>query len=130
VIVFTLEDQPFAVELGWIHEVFTFGHVTPVPSSPAAIAGVVNFHGSIVSIIDIRGLPPFSIRANAKQGESGLLLEVDRCRAALRIGTVDEVASLIPASTPNSWLDSRERLVELLNPLDLFATIPKALDIR
>lgn len=129
VIVFTLEDRPFAMELGWILEVFTFGHVTPVPSAPRPIAGVVNFHGSIVSIIDIRGLPRFAQHAHAVQGECGLLLEADRVRAALRVGSVDEVASLKPAQAKGYLLDSQERLVELLDPRELFASIPRTMKL-
>ncbi len=125
VIVFTLKERPLAVELGWIREVFTFGHVTPVPKAPAAIAGVVNLHGSIVSIIDIRGLAPYSERAHAVAGETGLLLEANRVRAALRIGSVDEVASLRPSDTTGHLIDSRERLVELISPKELFASVPR-----
>lgn len=125
VIVFTTGEKPYAVELGWIREVFTFGHVTPVPHAPPAIAGVVNFRGAIVSIIDIRntieGAEPGA--AAARQGESALLLEVDRSQIALRAGTIDEVSSLTAAPTPGFLLDSRGRDVELLMPEELLARV-------
>lgn len=132
VIVFTTNKVPYAVELGWIREVFTLGHVTPVPNSPRAIAGVVNFRGSIVPIIDVRGTVPGHDILVAHQGESALLLEVDRCQAALRAGTINEVSSLLPAGENGYLLDSRGREVELLRPPQLFDEVksPRRLSER
>ncbi len=114
VIVFSIGRTPYAVELGWIREVFTLGHVTPVPHAPLAIAGVVNFRGSILSILDIRGLD--GSQAHASLGESALLLEVDRSQVALRAGTIDEVSSLEVSPDTGTLLDSRMREVLLLDP--------------
>lgn len=118
VIVFSIAQVPYAVELGWIREVFTLSHVTPVPHAPPAIAGVVNFRGSILSIMDIRGLDGGA--AQASQGESALLLEVDRMQAALRAGTIDEVSSIEADPATGSFVDSRHREVTLLDPPALF----------
>lgn len=122
VIVFTTYEVPYAIELGWIREVFTIGHVTPVPQAPGAVAGVVNFRGSIVSVVDIRGLRT-SQQARASQGESALLVEVDRVQLALRAGTIDEVSSLGPSAREGYLLDSRGREVELLQPEQLFESL-------
>ena len=125
VIVFTTGDFSYAVELGWIREVFTLGHVTPVPLAPTSIAGVVNFRGSIVSVVDLRTLAESSMQqvAFACQGESALLIEVDRNQVALRAGTIDEVSSLAPAATPGHLTDSRGRSVALLQPETLLASV-------
>lgn len=118
VIVFTIREVGYAVELRWIREVFTFGHVSPVPHAPRSVAGVVNFRGSILTIIDLREAPD-----TARQGESGLLLEVDRHRAALRAGTINEVSSLSEADTEGFLLDGSNREVKLLWPPTLFAGV-------
>ncbi|MCP4448177.1 MAG: chemotaxis protein CheW [Myxococcales bacterium] len=123
VIVFSIGRIPYAVELGWIREVFTLAHLTPVPLAPSAIAGVVNFRGSIISVLDIRGLD--GGLANASQGESALLLEVDRCQAALRVGTIDEVSTLGSDLSSGLLVDSRQRAVALLDPPDLFETVQR-----
>lgn len=130
VIVFSIAQVPYAVELGWIREVFTLSHVTPVPHAPSAIAGVVNFRGSILSILDIRGLAGGS--AHASLGESALLLEVDRMQAALRAGTIDEVSSIEADPATGAFFDSRHREVTLLDPPALFeaAKTNKALELR
>jgi purine-binding chemotaxis protein CheW len=118
VVVFTTGGTPYAVELGWIREVFTLGHVTPVPHSNSAIAGVVNFRGSIVPVLDIRNEP--EQQGSASAGDSALLLEVDRCKAALRAGVIDEVASL---KGDDVLIDSRGRKVQLLPPQPLFSQL-------
>ena len=125
-IVFSLtSSEPlYAIELGWIREVFTLSHVTPVPHAPPAIAGVVNFSGSILSIIDLRTLDGHPARAT--QGESALLVEVDRCQAALRVGTIDEVSSLARAPRTHCLYDSRHRKVTLLDPSELFRIAKQA----
>ncbi len=123
VIVFTSGERSYAVQLGWIREVFTFGHVTPVPLAPPCIAGVVNFRGSIVSVVDLRALGDEGGSGHAWQGESALLIEVNRSQVALRAGTIDEVSSLSAAGTEGYLIDSRGRDVELLQPDTLIARI-------
>ncbi len=121
VIVFTAGENSYAVQLGWIREVFTLGHVTPVPLSPASIAGVVNFRGSIVSVVDLRSIANGvdEVLAFACQGESALLIEVNRNQVALRASTIDEVSSLPPAAQDGHLTDSRGRPVKLLMPEEL-----------
>ncbi len=114
----TTAEPLYAVELGWVREVFTLSHITPVPHAPAAIAGVVNFRGSILSIVDLRTLDGHAARAT--QGESALLLEVERCQAALRVSTIVEVSSLEKDRHTESYYDSRRREVILLDPPELF----------
>lgn len=41
----------FAVETGWLREVVELAEVTPVPGSPAAVAGVTSIRGSIVVVL-------------------------------------------------------------------------------
>ena len=53
VIVFALGKARYAVELRWVREVFTVGHVTPVPHAPVAVVGVVNFRGAVMPLIDL-----------------------------------------------------------------------------
>jgi purine-binding chemotaxis protein CheW len=120
VIVFSIASHPYAVELRWIREVFNFGHVTPMPLAPLAFVGLVNFHGSILPIIDVTGLEGRN-PSQARQGECGLLLEVDHQQAALRAHAVDEVSSLASGESESRLIDSRGREVLLLDPPQLFA---------
>lgn len=56
VIVFATDWGRFAVELRWVREVITLGHVTPVPGAPVHIAGAINVRGTITPVIDVGAL--------------------------------------------------------------------------
>lgn len=123
VIVFSLAGAHHAVELHWVREVVTLGWVTPVPNAPAAVAGVCNYHGAIVPVVDLevlagRGAAP----ARAHPGEGAVVIEVGDVLTALRTSMVDEVTTLTSAAD-GVLRDSRGRPLELLDPSALIATL-------
>ena len=129
VIVFALGRARYAVELRWIREVFTVGHVTPVPHAPEAVAGVVNFRGAVMPLIDLDAvLGRRSGAQPAHAGESALLIEVEEMTAALRLTSVVEVATLRPApgGDPDLLVDSTGRQVPLIDPPELLARARQA----
>jgi len=59
-VVFTLDDQRYALHLSAVERVVSAVAITPLPKAPDIILGVVNVHGRIVPVADIRrrfGLP-------------------------------------------------------------------------
>ncbi len=57
---FFLEDQFFGVPVRQVQEVLRNQEVTPVPLAPAAVRGLINLRGQIVTAIDLRcclGMP-------------------------------------------------------------------------
>jgi chemotaxis signal transduction protein len=126
VIVFALGSARYAVELRWVREVFTLGHVTPVPRGPVAVLGVVNLRGAIVSVLDLDGLigrrAPDTPAPPAQAGDSAILLQVEDLSAALRVSGVVEVSSLTPAEgDAKELIDSSGRSVPLADPPELLA---------
>lgn len=121
VVVFTIQQTAYAVELRWIQEIFSLGLTTPVPLAPAVISNVVGFRGAILPILDIsNGACPPTL------GDGALLLEVDRCQAVLRVGTIDKVTSL-PQAHDSLWDEEGQRSVRLLQPAELFRQAKTAL---
>lgn len=60
---FSLGDQLFGIDVGYIQEVFRFQECTPVPLTPSLVTGLLNLRGQIVLAIDLRqrfGIPPRS----------------------------------------------------------------------
>src|SRR5688572_5081465 len=99
VIVFALGKARYAVELRWVREVFTLGPVTPVAHAPQAVAGVVNYRGAIMPILDLAvllGRGGGGGREPAHGGEGAILLQVEEMSAALRVSSVVEVSTLRP----------------------------------
>jgi chemotaxis signal transduction protein len=128
VIVFALGQARYAVELRWVREVFTLGPVTPVAHAPEAVAGVVNYRGAIMPILDLGVLlgaaPAEGGRAAAHGGEGAILVQVEDVRAALRVSSVVEVATLrAEREGPHGpgLVDSSGRGVTLIDPPALLA---------
>jgi purine-binding chemotaxis protein CheW len=132
VIIVAVNKSRYAVELRWIREVFTLGHVTPVPHAPDTIAGVTNFRGSIMTVLDL----PTLLRATGERGieaprrlavfgDNAVVIETEDLRAALRVDNVAEVATLRQDEREN-FVDAHARPVTLLSPPVLLATAVSA----
>ncbi len=127
VIVFALGQARYAIELRWVREVFTLGPVTPVAGAPPSVAGVVNYRGAIMPILDLSflldGAGGGERGASAHGGEGAILVEVEDVRAALRVTSVVEVSTLRPHRRTSSaaLVDSTGRAVPLVDPPAILA---------
>lgn len=54
-VVFSLASETYGVATEYVREVQPLRDVTPVPSTPDFVVGVINIRGSIYSVIDVRG---------------------------------------------------------------------------
>jgi purine-binding chemotaxis protein CheW len=62
---FSIEDRHFALELPRVERVVPAVAVTALSDGPEAVLGVVNVHGRIVPVVDLRrrlGYPPRPVR--------------------------------------------------------------------
>ncbi len=60
-VVFVIEGQRYALQLPAVERVLPMVAVSPLPKAPAVALGAINFHGSVIPVLDIRlrfGLPP------------------------------------------------------------------------
>jgi len=58
---FVLDGQRYALPLPVVERVLAMVAVSPLPKAPAVALGVINFHGQVLPVLDIRcrfGLPP------------------------------------------------------------------------
>lgn len=51
---FKLGEEQFAVEITKIREVLDFTKITKVPRTPDFLRGVINLHGNVVPVVDLR----------------------------------------------------------------------------
>ncbi len=59
-VVFTLDDQKYALYLPVVERVVSAVEVTPLPKAPDIILGVINIQGKVIPVVNIRrrfGLP-------------------------------------------------------------------------
>jgi purine-binding chemotaxis protein CheW len=53
-VVFALEDQRYALRLSAVEQIVRVVEIASLPKAPEIILGVINFHGRIVPVYDIR----------------------------------------------------------------------------
>ena len=56
VVEFLLAQECYAIESQFVAEVFPFGDLTPVPCTPPFVVGIVNFRGSVLSVLELKFL--------------------------------------------------------------------------
>lgn len=86
VIVFTLAGETYGIESAFVVEVFQLRDFTPLPGVPSYIFGVINLHGKILPVINLRkllDLPEKGLSENKKvvilcneQMEFGIVADV------------------------------------------------------
>ena len=54
VVVFTLDGQRFGLHLSAVERVAHAARVTSLPKAPEIVAGVINIHGDVLPIVDVR----------------------------------------------------------------------------
>ena len=93
-VVFVIDGQRYALALGAVERVRPMVAVSPLPEAPAVALGVINVHGTVVPVMDIRrrfGLPARDF------GVSTRLLLARAGRRTLAV-PADEVLGVVEAA--------------------------------
>ncbi len=65
IVLFSLDQPRYALPVSDVVKVERAVEITPVPKAPASVSGVINYHGDIIPVLDLRklfGLPKREIR--------------------------------------------------------------------
>jgi chemotaxis signal transduction protein len=118
VIVFAIEGSRYAVELRWVREVITLGFVTPVPGAPPEIVGVVNVHGTVTPVLDLRAAlgeigcaGDANDRPSPRRGDGAVVFAFENAVAAIYVSNVEEVSTLTESERDTFLIDSAGREV-------------------
>jgi len=117
VLIFGLGDERHALELRWVREIFTLAALTPVPTAPAILEGVVNFKGAIVPVLSLS--VALGAGRRAQPGATLVLIDVDGTRVALGVDRIDAVTAL--ATRGEELVDDAGTAVPLVDPGALVA---------
>lgn len=94
-VVFTLGQESYGVEITTVREIITMQKITPIPEAPSFVEGMINLRGRVVPVIDLKkrlGLPA------AKAGQETRIMVVDM--GSTTIGCiVDVVKEVLTIST-------------------------------
>ena len=108
-VLFLLDNQEYIVPLAAVERVVRAVEITPLPQAPPGILGVINVHGRIVPVINLRrrlGLREQGLRLDdhlviAQPGERLVAVVVDEVRGIMEPSTHSVVAAgeLFPGTT-------------------------------
>jgi purine-binding chemotaxis protein CheW len=93
VVVFRLGSDRYGVSLDRVREIQRAGRITPVPTAPDFVVGVMNLRGNILSIIDIRiffGLPKVTVSEKTRI----LVVEGEGLKIGILVEQVDEIHAI------------------------------------
>ncbi len=88
---FRLERYLYALPLDHVERALRMVAVTPVPEAPPWVAGIINLHGRVIQVMDLRGR--FGLPTREPHPDDRLLVVQDLERTMALI--VDEVTELL-----------------------------------
>jgi purine-binding chemotaxis protein CheW len=92
-VVFTLDEQRYALHLPAVERAIRMIEITPLPSAPEIVIGVVNVHGVVVPILNIRKRFRLPDRAT-DLGDQLIIARTARRIVAFVVDTVSDVLTL------------------------------------
>jgi chemotaxis signal transduction protein len=132
VIVLGIGQERYGISLTDVAEVLPAVRTTPVPGAAAIFSGVINVHGEIRPVIDLRRLLDIETVQNDDLARV-ILLRKDGCEMGLQIESVEQIRSIDPADLRPAVRDgvgsspyikgSTKELLMLLSTERLFAEL-------
>ena len=92
-VIFTLDEQRYALHLSSVERAIRMVEITPLPSAPEIVIGVVNVHGAVVPVLNIRKRFRLPER-EPDLGDQLIIAHTARRDVALVVDTVSDVVTL------------------------------------
>lgn len=132
-LLFLLDGQPYAIRLDQVDRVTAAVAVTPLPAAPAIVLGVIDLHGDILPVMDIRqrfgleGRRPALHDALivARTATRRVVMLVDRVEGTISRATADlaPTSAILPGEL---YFDAVTRLPDgpvLIHDIDRFLSL-------
>lgn len=94
-VVFTLDEQRYALHLKSVERAIRMVEITQLPTAPEIVTGVVNVHGAVVPVLNIRRRFRLPER-EPDLGDQLIIARTARRIVALVVDTVSDVVALPP----------------------------------
>src|ERR671919_2991748 len=91
-VVFTLDEQRYAVPLSAVERIVRLVEITPVPHTPEIVLGVINVQGRILPVVNIRGRLGLPAR-ELHPSDHLLFARTSKRTVALAVDAVNEVVN-------------------------------------
>lgn len=90
VVVFSVTDETYGVDIHQVREIIRVPDVTRVPRTPEFVEGVVNLRGSVIPVLDLRKRFGFEPK-NSDNDQRIVVLEMDDQTVGMIVDSVSEV---------------------------------------
>lgn len=91
--VFELSDKLFGLNIFDVQEILENSPITPVPTTPPFLRGVINLRGDIVPIVDIRGILHLPFKERTRESRI-MILNIKETRIGILVDAIKEVCHL------------------------------------
>jgi purine-binding chemotaxis protein CheW len=137
-VVFTLDGQPFALDLAMVHRVVPAIEVTSLPNAPSVILGVVNIQGELLAVVDLRrrfGLPERDISLSDQLIIANITRQESTRRIALLVDAVTGIRAvaqdeILEGTEIVSGLEHVRGVVKIANDLILVHNLERCLSLH
>lgn len=139
ILVFHLESEAYGISVDAVRRVLAAVRVTRIPGAPAVVAGLVDLHGSLTPVFDLRrrfGMGASQVRADdhfilAMAGDRRVLLHVDRVSEVAGVDPADIGAarSAVDRAEHVSGIARLERGLVLIHDLATFLSEAESADL-
>jgi purine-binding chemotaxis protein CheW len=92
-VVFNLDDQRYALLLPCVEQAIRMVEITPLPKAPHIVIGLVNVHGEVIPVLNIRKRFRLPER-EADPGGQLIIARTARRLVALAVDTVNDVVDV------------------------------------
>jgi purine-binding chemotaxis protein CheW len=92
IVVFDLDGEEYAVPIEDVKEVIKLSEITPLPSSPIFILGIINLRGNIIPVLDLE--KRFSLQRKKEQSHSHILITETESSFGILVDKVTEVLNI------------------------------------
>lgn len=133
IVLFTLDEPRYALSVSDVVRVVRAVEITPLPKAPDVVLGVINFHGEIIPVIDIR--KRFQLPQRDMQLEDQFIIaQTSQRLVAIIVDSVNGVHQLehhqvvqagesFPYTEYLSGITSIDHTIILVNDLEKFISI-------
>lgn len=128
-VVFTLGDEEFGVDIAQVREIVRLVQITYLPKAPSFIEGVVNLRGQVLAVIDLSKRLNIASKPRSEQSriivvevsDNTVGMIVDSVSEVLRLSSdrIEEIPDLLETEVPEHYIRGvgklKDRLLVLLD---------------
>jgi purine-binding chemotaxis protein CheW len=134
ILIFTLDEKRYAIHLQTVERVVTAVEITPLPEATESVVGVINVHGVVMPVLNIRRKFRLPER-NIEPDDSIVIVKGSKCLVAFVVDAVEGVIErsaheIIPADNLLPHMAYTEGLITLDGEILIIHDIDKALSVE